>query len=259
MSATDVVKAITVTAELTGASMSGAAIAVMTQDLMVAYPEEAIIAALTRCRRELTRPLTAGAVFERLCENDGRPGIEEAWAMCPKTEADSVCWTLEMREAYSIARSLSDNGDSIGARMAFKDAYERLVRESRDNGFPTTWELSLGWDAGSRQKAVEKAVQVKAISSEAAAGYLPAPAGGMNLIEHLSTGAPLMLDAPGLTVEDVERVRERVSDLKRVLASRPKVSAERRAADSLAQREDLARRKAEVAEAVRVGLNNGDD
>lgn len=251
MSAADVVKAITVTAELTGATLSGAAIAVMAQDLLSAYPEDAVIRALTRCRRELSRPLTAGAVFDRLCENDGRPGVEEAWAMCPKSEADSVCWTLEMREAFSIARSLSDAGDMVGARMAFKDAYERIVRESQENGFPARWELSLGWDESRRQRAVEKAVAVKAISASAASAYLPAPSAGINLIECLSGKEPLRLDGPDYTPEESEKIRERVAALRKFLHKKPPSRVTANAERQEREREELSRRKEQAATAVR--------
>lgn len=252
MSVADVVKAITVTAELTGASLSGAAIAVMAQDLLSAYPEDAVTRALSRCRRELSRPLTTGAVFDRLCENDGRPGVEEAWAMCPKSEADSVCWTLEMREAFSIARSLMGAGDMVGARMAFKDAYERIVRESRENGFAARWELSLGWDESGRQRAVEKAVAVKAISAECASAYLPPPSSaGINLIECLSGKETLRLNGPDYTPSEVETIRERLASLKQMLGkksfSRNKANAERLERE----RAEFAKRKEQAANAVR--------
>lgn len=239
----DVVQAITVTAELTGAQLSGSAIAVMAKDLLTAYPEERVIHALARCRRELSRPLSSGAVFERLAENDGRPGAEEAWAMCPQSEEDSVCWTLEMREAYSIARSVAEQGDNIGARMAFKDAYSRLVRESRENGFPTRWELSLGWEPSGRIRAVEKAVQVKALTQERAAALLPPPP-GVGLLPHVISGAPLLLEGPSDAASDA-KTRERISEIKKqLLTAAEKRERERAEAAKKLREADQARRDA---------------
>ena len=57
-----ILQAIMVTAELTGAELSPAAQAVMVDDLM-AYPLPAVLSALTRCRRELTGRLTLAAKF----------------------------------------------------------------------------------------------------------------------------------------------------------------------------------------------------
>ncbi|MCG8999817.1 hypothetical protein LH418_15605, partial [Laribacter hongkongensis] len=95
-----ILQAIMVTAELTGAELSPAAQAVMVDDLM-AYPLPAVLSALTRCRRELTGRLTLAAVIDRLADADGRPGAEEAWGLVAAVLADereSVVWTDEMAE-----------------------------------------------------------------------------------------------------------------------------------------------------------------
>ena len=76
-------EAIAVTAELTGTVLSKVAAQVMAEDL-ARYPEAQVMGALTRCRRELKGRLTIADVISRL--DDGRPGVEEAWAMLPKDE-----------------------------------------------------------------------------------------------------------------------------------------------------------------------------
>ena len=91
---------------------------------------------------------------------DGRPDENEAWAIAitSQDERETVVWTSEMAEAFSLASPLLATGDEIGARMAFKDAYKRLVDDARASNKPVQWSVSAGWDASRRQIAVEKAV-----------------------------------------------------------------------------------------------------
>jgi hypothetical protein len=91
---------------------------------------------------------------------DGRPDENEAWAVAltSQDEHETVVWTTEMAEAFGLARPLLESGDEIGARMAFKDAYKRLVGEARALNKPAAWSVSAGWDAARRQVAVQKAV-----------------------------------------------------------------------------------------------------
>lgn len=90
---------------------------------------------------------------------DGRPDENEAWAVAitSQDEHETVVWTSEMAEAFNLARPLLATGDEIGARMAFKDAYKRLVDDARTANKPAQWSVSAGWDATRRQIAVEKA------------------------------------------------------------------------------------------------------
>lgn len=99
---------------------------------------------------------------------DGRPDDNEAWAVAitSQDEAETVVWTQEMAEAFNLARPLLATGDEIGARMAFKDAYKRLVDDARATNKPACWSVSAGWDGARRQVAVTKAVT---------AGLLAAP------------------------------------------------------------------------------------
>jgi hypothetical protein len=91
---------------------------------------------------------------------DGRPDDNEAWAIAitSQDERETVVWTSEMAEAFSLASPLLATGDEIGARMAFKDAYKRLVDDARASNKPVQWSVSAGWDTSRRQIAVEKAV-----------------------------------------------------------------------------------------------------
>lgn len=99
---------------------------------------------------------------------DGRPDENEAWAVAltSRDERESVLWTEEIQEAFNLCRPVLDGGDEVGARMAFKDAYTRLVQAARVNNKPTRWNVSEGWDQERRGLVVARAVQ---------AGLLAAP------------------------------------------------------------------------------------
>jgi hypothetical protein len=166
----DLAKAVAVTAELTGTNLSETAIQVMLDDL-ARYPEPQVMGALTRCRRELKGRMTIADVLTRL--DDGRPGVEEAWAMLPKDEADTAVWTEEMSKAASVTHDLLDAGDAVGARMAFKEVYQRLCQEARDCRLPVAWSVSLGWDVAGRESAIRAAVEKGRLTSAQATVYLP--------------------------------------------------------------------------------------
>lgn len=163
-------KAVAVTAELTGTILSEVAIQVMLEDL-ARYPEPQVMGALTRCRRELKGRMTIADVISRL--DDGRPGVEEAWAMLPKDEATTAVWTKEMSAASSVIHDLLGRGDEIAARMAFKEAYNRLCQEARDRGEAVSWSASLGWDKGGRESVLKAAVIAGRLTDNQAKIYLP--------------------------------------------------------------------------------------
>lgn len=169
-------KAIAVAAELTGTELSAAALRVMDGDLS-AYPEAAVLRALDRCRKELKGRLTLAAILDRVEECDGRPGNEEAWAiaMASSDEAETVVWTNEIAQAMAIAQPLLEARDKVAARMAFCEAYERIVRAAREVKAPAQWTASLGTDHDRRAVAIAAAVQSGRIAHQQAAHYLPAP------------------------------------------------------------------------------------
>ena len=169
-----VLKAIAVTAQLTSTELSEAALEVFEADLS-GYSEEQILAALTRCRRELSGRLTVSAVIDRISCAGGHPTANEAWGvvMASADESDTVIWTDQIAEAAGIARPILDAGDEVGARMAFRDAYERIVRDGGDAA--PRWFPSLGHDPEKRQAAIERAVSAGRMTQKHASGLLPAP------------------------------------------------------------------------------------
>ena len=115
---------------------------------------------------------------------NGRPGDDEAWAMMPRDEHTSVVMTNEMAEALGIAQSLLDSGDDVGARMAFKSAYNRIVEANSRIGKAPEWFASLGWDKNGREQALLDAVEKGRLTAQHVAILLP----GSNLGKWLENG-----------------------------------------------------------------------
>lgn len=151
-------KAIAVTAELTGRVFSPEAAAVFADDL-AKFPEASVLKALERCRSEVKggRGIVQEDVVCRL--DDGRPGPDEAWAMLPFDEGISVVWTEEMAASWGIAMPLFDVGDKLGARNAFRETYIAAVARARSAATPPKWSPSLGHSPAGRERALLEAVE----------------------------------------------------------------------------------------------------
>lgn len=144
------------------------------------------------------------AQIESRAQNDGRPDAEEAWALavCARDEGATVVWTDEMAEAYGICLPVLNGGDEIGARMAFKSAYMRLVDAARSIGAPARWGASLGHN---------KLEQTATLQRHAQLGRVPFPA--------LSNTNPVGLlelaqspEAPDQAREALMRVRDQLME-----------------------------------------------
>jgi hypothetical protein len=137
--------------------------------------------------------------IEGMTGGDGRPSDDEAWAIAltSQDEADTVVWTNETAEAFGICQPVMATGDKVGARMAFKDAYNRLVTAARQSGQKVQWTASLGWDMERRTKVIEKAVT---------AGLLPAPT-ATALLPNYSAGEPATECPQGLLRLKAEMAR----------------------------------------------------
>lgn len=194
----NILKAVAVTAELTGAELSEAALRIMSSDLS-AYPEAGVVRALERCRRELKARLTLAAVLERIEEEDGRPGSDEAWAIAisAQDEAETVVWTEEIAQAFAVAQPILEAREKVGARMAFLDAYERIAREGRASGKPVRWTVSIGHDPERRATALSAAVALRRIEAADIHGLLPDHSGESAVVPALLTQDPRpLLEAP---------------------------------------------------------------
>jgi hypothetical protein len=164
------------------------------------YPLEAVRAGFDAHVRDPQRgrfvpvPADVIAQIDSTAAADGRLGAEEAWALAlgAQDEAETVVWTTEIAQALGIAKPILDAGDEVGARMAFKEAYARLVDEARRNRVAASWSASLGWDKTRRDVAVRAAIDAGRLPLTA----LPAPEPAVPLLALAeSNGAPPELRA----------------------------------------------------------------
>lgn len=140
-----------------------------------------------------------------------RPGADEAWAMIPKNEDDSVVWTEEMAEAYAVAAHLIHEGEKVGARMAFRDAYNRSVEQARMIGKPVHWFLSRGHNRFNMEDVVKEAMRL---------GRLPQNTGNALLLEagHKAPINPAnLLAGPKGEGVNAEKAKEALGKLKAML------------------------------------------
>jgi hypothetical protein len=184
----EVIKALRVTAEVCGSVYSEEAVKVFVADLSV-YPCQQVLGALRRCRREVKGRLTPADVIQRL--DDGRPGPEEAWAMMPSGEAETVVWTQEMSQAWGVAQPMIATGERVAARMAFKETYVKLVALARERAEPAQWTASLGTDPEQRDLVVREFVKKGLLPAQHAALLLPPPTQPVTLLPpQEKSGAP---------------------------------------------------------------------
>ena len=161
--------------------------------------------------------------FVKLCRQPdpsapgGHPTANEAWALVLSShdEAETVVWTEQIAEAARIAQPILDSGDKVGARMAFRDAYDRILRERPEK---PRWFASLGSDPGRRTAAIDRAVRAGLLTQSHAVGLLPAPKDPGPIGAALFDGQPLRL--ADFDYDDRERVRRNVAKLKLVLAGK---------------------------------------
>jgi len=212
----EVLKAIAVTAELLGTELSEAALRAFERRLS-AYSEAQALAALDRCQLELHGRLTVADVIDRIASVGGHPSANEAWglALASHDESETVVWTEQIAEAAGIAQPVLDAGDEIGARMAFKDAYDRILRERQEK---PRWFASLGTDAGRRAAALDKAVRAGLLTQQHATGLLPAPNDPGPIGAALFDGKAARLE--NLEPADRERAKQNMAKLKLILAGR---------------------------------------
>ena len=204
--------AIAGTAELIGKQLSPEALAIITQDLSI-YPPDAITQALKNVRNGKS-PFSQGAIVSEIESliPDGRLGAEEAWATYPHNEMDSAVITNEIAEAMNVAQVLISEGDMIGARMTFKEAYTRIVKTNKANNIAPKWFPSLGQSKEGREQALKKAVELGRLTQDHATSLLPAPKS--NVIESVLPQLKMLTQNNELTEEQRQINKQRMAELK---------------------------------------------
>jgi len=97
-------------------------------------------------------------------------GADEAWiiaktAMNPNS---SVCATDEILQAFDTVQAVYNHRDENPARMAFREAYNRIVKAS---GIKPRWFMSVGEDKAQAEAVALKAVQLGRLPAGAADKY----------------------------------------------------------------------------------------
>lgn len=169
------------------------------------------------------------AQIEGAAENDGRPGAEEAWAVClpASDEARTVVWTAEMAEAWGLARVVLDAGDEVGARMTFRETYSRLIASARKLRAAPQWSATLGHDEAMRADALRAAVGAGRLPLTA----LPSPAGPVSGLielvqrprgvpEHVKAKVQALRFAETPLQQQAREARERDAELKAAHAAK---------------------------------------
>lgn len=77
----------------------------------------------------------------------------------------------------SVAQPILSIGDKVGARMAFIEAYTKLIEAAKSEGKPATYQVSLGYSPERRQTAIAEAVKKGLLEAPKVEHLLPAPHG----------------------------------------------------------------------------------
>lgn len=101
----------------------------------------------------------------------GHIGADEAWTLALKAmdENATVILNEEILKAREMAMDIYYSGDKVGARMAFKGAYQNAILGNEK----PKWFVSLGHDKNSREGEIAKAYDAGLISYEQVVKYLP--------------------------------------------------------------------------------------
>ena len=146
------------TAEAMGQVLSDNTAALMIADFQ-SFTKEQLKEALHRVRMESTGKLTHKAVLDQLDTINGRLGADEAFALVlkAKDETQTVVWTDEIALAWTACAPVLQSKDQVGARMAFKQAYERIAQDARAHMRRPTPVISAGSDPELRRVAITQA------------------------------------------------------------------------------------------------------
>lgn len=211
---------------------------------LATYPLDVVRAAIDGHVKDSQRgqfppkPADLIAQIEGAAGNDARPGAEEGWAIAVQAfdESATVMLSEEISEALSIARPIFDIGDEVGARMAFKEAYARLLALARSSGVAAKWWPSLGSDVQGRQEVLERAVTQGFLPANyPALKALPAPAGALPLLETVAAAATSSAEA-----------RETLDALRKLLERDPEEEERQRQERVQCERDAVEARKAEL-------------
>ncbi|BAO04715.1 hypothetical protein [Ralstonia phage RSK1] len=200
------------------------------------YSIEQVRGALSEHMRESKFAPVPADVVTRIPSAAKRPGPEEAWAIAVKAcdESETVVMNDEIAHAWGVAKPIFDLGDEVGARMAFKEVYERQVATATE---PAKWWPSIGTDQHKRDAALSEARRQ---------GLLPAPqVTALLSISH-------KVDNSEVNPEGIEKIKAFMADMD----ERRRGQAEAAERNKVAAREAIAESKRIIAKRVSDYDNN---
>lgn len=177
-----------------------------------AFPDGAVRAAAAQhLKTSHFKPHLADLVKACAAQLDGHwIGADEAWALAPKSEQDSAMLTDEIAQAMAAASPLLAANDKVAARMAFKDAYTRLVEKAKIEGRAPRFFPSFGTDELSRVTMLGNAVQRGQITLDRATEALPEYA--RDIVKMVGVTKHPLLATP--KPENVQRVKLLLATMK---------------------------------------------
>lgn len=123
-------------------------------------------------------PPTPADVVQIIDERTGPqwPEANEAWAiaLASMDEDASIVWCAEIAQARWAAMPIMQEGDEVGARMAFLESYRGLVERAKREHRHIEWIASPGHNAEGRA-ALQQAVDRGQIEHSRVERYLPNP------------------------------------------------------------------------------------
>ena len=142
------------------------------------YPVAAIRAALVRHLRVSRNPPAPADILALLAASDGRPEAAEAWGLVAPLLVDreqrvTAVITDEMRVAWGAAAEVYAR-DPVGARLAFREVYDREVAAARAQRRPVAWQPVVGWDRAAREPVLQEAQRLGRLSPDEVSQHVPA-------------------------------------------------------------------------------------
>jgi hypothetical protein len=163
--------------EVMGQDMSEAGLMMMATRLH-RFDYEGVMKSISSCVEECRYKITLADIIQRI--DDGRPSPEKAWQEVQHlTEDDSKVLTTEQNAAFCMVSTSLIDGDTsskIAARQTFLQEYQRMCKESRDEGKPVEYFLARAnrdHDGAKALEAVTLALSENKLPKVAAVKMLP--------------------------------------------------------------------------------------